>query len=180
MIGEERKREKKQRIFTQNIIDICVFEKKIVSLPRFINRFTMKKNIALFSILTMVAIIMASCFTPSPSEVEFKEADLLGLWQENGTETYIRFTNEQDDKGEYKYGREWDESEDIFESDLKPYGNGWFKYKLVKSDLTEIHLMDNGGADIPKVYQVLKLTAGELQYKDDFGTTHTFDKVLEQ
>jgi hypothetical protein len=141
----------------------------------------MTRKLIFSTVLAMVAIAMTSCFGPNPPEViAFKEADLLGLWQEQNTQAYVRFTSEQDDKGEYKYGREWDESEDIFESDLKPYGNGWFKYKLVQSDLTEIHLMDNGGANIPKVYQVLKLTAGELQYKDDFGTTHTFDKVLEQ
>lgn len=123
---------------------------------------------------------MTSCFGPNPPEViKFKEADLLGLWQETGTEAYVRFTSEQDEAGEYKYGREWDESEDIFESDLLPYGNGWFKYKLVKSDLTEIHLMDNGGAEVPKVYIVTKLTAGDLEYKDNFGTTHIFEKVLE-
>ena len=123
---------------------------------------------------------MTSCFGPNPPEViKFKEADLLGLWQEKGTEAYVRFTSEKDDTGEYKYGREWDESEDIFESDLLPYGNGWFKYKLVQSDLTEIHLMDNGGAEVPKVYVVTKLTAGDLEYKDNFGTTHIFEKVLE-
>ena len=141
----------------------------------------MKQRIVL-SVLAVVAIAMTACFGPGPNpeEVEFKQADLLGLWQEQNTEVFVRFTNEADESGEYHYGREWDESEDVFENDLKPYGNGWFKYKLVQTDLTEIHLMDNGGANIPKVYQVLKLTAGELQYKDDFGTTHTFDKVLEQ
>ena len=126
-------------------------------------------------------IAMTSCFGPNPPEViKFKEADLLGLWQETGTEAYVRFTSEKDDTGEYKYGREWNESEDIFESDLLPYGNGWFKYKLVQSDLTEIHLMDNGGAEVPKVYVVTKLTDTELQYKDNFGTTHSFDKVVEK
>lgn len=145
------------------------------------NTYLMTRKLIFSTVLAVIAIAMTSCFGPNPPEViKFKEADLLGLWQEQNTQAYVRFTNEQDDKGEYKYGREWDESEDIFESDLKPYGNGWFKYKLVQSDLTEIHLMDNSGAEIPKVYQVLKLTAGELQYKDDFGTTHTFDKVLEQ
>ena len=139
----------------------------------------MKQRSLVVVFLVVIAVAMTSCFGPS-NEPDFVEADLLGLWQEQNTQAYVRFTSEQDDKGEYKYGREWDESEDILESDLKPYGNGWFKYKLIQSDLTEIHLMDNGGANIPKVYQVLKLTAGELQYKDDFGTTHTFDKVLEQ
>ena len=138
----------------------------------------MKTNIKQFGILTIIVIAMTSCFNTS-EEPTFVEADLLGLWQEKGTEAYVRFTNEKDDTGEYKYGREWDESEDIFESDLLPYGNGWFKYKLVKSDLTEIHLMDNGGAELPKVYVVTKLTAGNLEYKDNFGTTHVFEKVLE-
>ena len=139
----------------------------------------MKTRTILFSTLACIMIAMTSCFG-SNEEPTFVEANLLGLWQETGTEAYVRFTNEQDDKGEYKYGREWDESEDIFESDLKPYGNGWFKYKLVQSDLTEIHLMDNGGAEVPKIYVVTKLTDTELQYKDNFGTTHSFDKVVEK
>ena len=138
----------------------------------------MKTIIKHLSILAVIIIAMTSCFNTS-EEPTFVEADLLGLWQEKGTEVYVRFTNEKDNTGEYKYGHEWDESEDVFESDLLPYGNGWFKYKLVKSDLTEIHLMDNGGAELPKVYVVTKLTAGNLEYKDNFGTTHVFEKVLE-
>ena len=138
----------------------------------------MKTRSILFSTLACIMIAMTSCFGSS-EEPTFVENDLLGLWRETGTEAYVRFTSEKDDTGEYKYGREWDESEDIFESDLLPYGNGWFKYKLVQSDLTEIHLMDNGGAEVPKVYVVTKLTAGDLEYKDNFGTTHIFEKVLE-
>lgn len=138
----------------------------------------MKTRTILFSTLACIMIAMTSCFGSS-EEPTFVENDLLGLWQEKGTEAYVRFTSEQDEAGEYKYGREWDESEDIFESDLQPYGNGWFKYKLVQSDLTEIHLMDNGGAEVPKIYVVTKLTAGDLEYKDNFGTTHIFEKVLE-
>lgn len=139
----------------------------------------MKQRSLVVGFLVVVAIAMTSCFGPS-NEPDFVEADLLGLWQETGTEAYVRFTADQDETGEYKYGREWNESEDIFESDLQPYGNGWFKYKLVKSDLTEIHLMDNGGAEVPKIYVVTKLTDTALQYKDDFGTTHSFDKVVEK
>lgn len=137
----------------------------------------MKKNSLVLGILVLVAVVMTSCFGPS-NEPSFVEADLLGLWQEEGTEAYVRFTSEADETGEYKYGREWDEGDDVSEGDLTPYGNGWFKYKLVKSDLTEIHLMDNGGADIPKVYQVVKLTAGELEYRDEFKKTYYFQKVV--
>ena len=84
----------------------------------------MKQKISLFIVLAMVATIMTSCFN-SESEVVFDEADLLGLWQEEGTEAFVRFTAEQDDNNEYKYGCEWDEAEDVLESDLIPYGNGW-------------------------------------------------------
>ena len=138
----------------------------------------MKRRITILGILAVIALAMTSCFNHDNTPT-FAERDLLGLWQEDGTEAFMRFTSEKDDTGEYKYGREWDESEDIFESDLLPYGNGWFKYKLVQSDLTEIHLMDNGGAEVPKVYVVTKLTAGDLEYKDNVGTTHVFEKVLE-
>lgn len=137
----------------------------------------MKNNSLVIGILAVIAVVMTSCFGPT-NEPSFVEADLLGLWQEEGAEAYVRFTSEQDETGEYKYGREWDESEDVYEEDLQQYGNGWFKYKLVKSDLTEIHLMDNGGADIPKVYVVVKLTAAELEYRDEYKITHRFVKVV--
>ncbi len=136
----------------------------------------MKKSTILFGVVAIVAMMMVSCQMDKPS---FQEADLLGLWKDASQEAFVRFTTEADPTGEYKYGREWNESEDVYEKDLVPYGNGWFKYKLVKSKLTEIHLMDNGGAEIPKVYIVLQLTEDVLKYKDDRGVITTFDKVVE-
>ena len=136
----------------------------------------MQKRTILFGVLAIVAMVMISCQSDKPT---FQEADLLGLWQENGQEAFVRFTAEKDSTGEYKYGCEWNEGEGIFEEYLTKYGNGWFKYKLVKSDLTEIHLMDNDGAEIFKVYTVLYLTEDVLEYKDDHGITTTFTKVVE-
>ena len=143
----------------------------------------MKKRIVFLSVLTVIALTMTSCW--NVPEVVFDEANLLGLWSKGdatGLDSvpveFVRFTAEQDETGEYKYGRQWNESEDIYEEDLKPYGNGWFKYKLVKSDLTEIHLMDNGGADIPKVYVVVKLNEYELQYEDG-GKRYYYHKCRE-
>ena len=120
--------------------------------------------------------VVASCSLGT--EPTFQENDLLGLWQEDGKEAFVRFTAEKDSTGVYKYGCEWNEGEGVFESDLTMYGNGWFKWKLVKADLTEIHLMENGGADIPKVYNVIKTTDTALQYKDDFKNVHSFQKVV--
>lgn len=119
--------------------------------------------------------MVASCsLGPEPT---FQENDLLGLWQEDGKEAFVRFTADKDSTGVYKYGCEWNEGEGVSESDLTKYGNGWFKWKLVKADLTEIHLMENGGADIPKVYTVRKLTDTELLYEDDFKNVHSFQKM---
>ena len=134
----------------------------------------MKKSILRIALVAMVGAVVASC----GMEPTFQENDLLGLWQEDGKEAFVRFTSEKDSTGVYKYGCEWDEGDGVFESDLTKYGNGWFKWQLVKADLTEIHLMENGGAELPKVYTVTKLTDTELKYEDDFKVTHSFRKVV--
>ena len=136
----------------------------------------MKKSILRIALVAMVGAVVASCSLGT--EPTFQENDLLGLWQEDGKGAFVRFTADKDSTGVHKYGCEWNEGEGVFESDLTTYGNGWFKWKLVKADLTEIHLMENGGADIPKVYTVRKLTDTELLYEDDFKNVHSFQKMV--
>ena len=142
----------------------------------------MKTKSILYSVLAVLAVTLTSCWDISAPEQVFNEADLLGVWcpasdLDTVPVVFVRFTNETDSTSGYKYGREWDESEDIYEEDLTPYGNGWFKYKLdTPNKLTEIHLMDNGGAELPKIYDVLKLTEYELQYKDQYGKIHYWSK----
>ena len=135
----------------------------------------MRKSILRIALVAMVGAVVASCSLGT--EPTFQESDLLGLWQEDGKGAFVRFTADKDSTGVYKYGCEWNEGEGVSESDLTKYGNGWFKWKLVKADLTEIHLMENGGADIPKVYTVRKLTDTELLYEDDFKNVHSFQKM---
>lgn len=142
----------------------------------------MKTKSILYSVLAVLAVTLTSCWDISAPEQVFNEADLLGVWcpasdLDTVPVVFVRFTSEIDSTSGYKYGREWDESEDIYEEDLTPYGNGWFKYKLdTPNKLTEIHLMDNGGAELPKIYDVLKLTEYELQYKDQYGKIHYWSK----
>ena len=134
-----------------------------------------------FLLIAVLGIAMASCSMIGNNDPEYRVADLQGLWQENNTEHYVRFTTEQSDEAGDLYGREWDEAEDIFEADLQKYGNGWFKYLLEKTgNLTEIHLMDNGGAEIPKTYVVTKLTDTDLEYyeKEHKAITFKFQKVV--
>lgn len=144
------------------------------------------------ALVAIVACVLSSCNMLNGNQPEYKLGDLLGLWQETNVtdkEHYVRFTDENSDENPYLLGREWDEEEDIFESDLLEQrardsypGNGWFKYWLEKSgELTEIHLMDNGGAEIPKIYVVTKLTDTALEYyeKDHKTSKFAFERVVE-
>ncbi len=133
------------------------------------------RNVKSLFFVALVALVagLSSC----KKEVSYSESDIIGTWQETGTEAFMCFTTEQDKTAEYKYGYEWDEAQDIFPADLVKYGNGWFKWKIVKADLTQIHLMDNGGAEIPKVYNILKLNETNLEIEDEFKSKHTYNKV---
>lgn len=126
---------------------------------------------------------LSSCQQNVPS---YRLSDLQGLWQEINTEHFVRFTTEKSEEEilpPFFYGREWDEGDDVYEEDLKPYGNGWFKYQFQSTgDLKEIHLMDNGGAEIPKIYVVSKLTGTELEYydKERKQLTFSFERITER
>ena len=136
-----------------------------------------------FVLLALLAVAFIGCNMISPEKPEYRLSDLQGLWQEKNTEHFVRFTTEQSDQTNYLYGREWDEGEDVYEEDLQPYGNGWFKYWFETSgNLTEIHLMDNGGAEIPKVYVVSKLTDTDLEYyeKDRKNIKFYFSKIVQK
>ena len=145
--------------------------------------FSMKKSVFSLMLGALVAFAFSSCsmFGGKDKEPSFQLSDLQGLWEENNTQHYVRFTTERSDEAEYFYGREWDEAEDVYEEDLLPHGNGWFKYKFeTNGSLTEIHLMDNGGAEIPKVYVVTKLTDTALEYyeKERKSSKFYFSKVV--
>ena len=145
------------------------------------------KHINKILLLAWLGIALAGCNLFN-KPTEFQLSDLQGLWQENKTMHYVRFTTENSEETGYLYGREWDEAEDIYEKDLLDFlaeygihGNGWFKYKFEKNgNLTEIHLMDNGGAEIPKIYVVTLLTDTDLSYyeKDHKSIKFSFSKVV--
>lgn len=147
------------------------------------------KKLYYLALVAIVGLAMSSCSMLSPKQ-EFQLSDLQGLWQENNTEHYVRFTTERSDEANYLYGREWDEAEEVTEQDLIDArqesghpGNGWFKYLFeTTGNLTEIHLMDNGGAEIPKVYVVTVLTDTQLSYyeKDNKTKKSSFSKVVEK
>ena len=146
--------------------------------------FSIQKSVISLALVALVGIAFSSCsmIGGRDKEPSYQLSSLQALWQENNTLHYVRFTTQQSDETNYLYGREWDEAEEVYEEDLLPKGNGWFKYKFESNgSLTEIHLMDNGGAEIPKVYVVTKLTSTDLEYyeKDRASNKFYFSKVVE-
>ena len=140
------------------------------------------KKLYYLALAAVVGIALSSCSMLNGDKTpSFNLSDLQGLWEENNTQHYVRFTTEQSDEAGYLYGREWNLADDVKEEDLTPYGNGWFKYKFeTKGDLHEIHLMENGGAEIPKEYIVSKLTSTELTYyeKEYPSKKYYFSKMV--
>ena len=142
----------------------------------------MRKSIQIL-FLAFVAVALASCDMFNRNTPEYQLSDLQGLWLENDDVTfghYVRFTTEQSDETGYFWGCEWTESEDVYENDLVFHGNGWFKYSFKSAELIEIHKMDQGWADIPKVYTVTTLTDTDLKYyeKDHKSIKFSFSKVV--
>ena len=133
------------------------------------------KKIYYLALIVLVGLVFSSCQKETP---EFRTSDIQGLWIEDGTQHHVRFTDEQSDEAGYFYGREWDLAEDVHEEDLVPYGNGWFKYSINKNELLEIHKMDYGWADIPKVYIISALNDTKLSYyeKDHTSIKFSFTK----
>ena len=121
-------------------------------------------KLLLISILAVSAIIfsMSSC-SPNP-DVEFDRDLLIGKWQETNTLNFEVY-------GKDGSGYTWDEADDVTEAEAQP-----FTWGLNGNVLTQVHTMEMGG-NVPKVYTVIKLTATELIYEDNYGTTHTFGKI---
>ena len=152
------------------------------------------KNIK-FLLIAVLGVALASCNMMN-NKPSYQLSDLQGLWLENGDSIvghHVRFTTEQSDEAGYLYGREWNDNEWFDEGTYEEFlieqrekqgfpGNGWFKYLFeTTGSLTEIHFMDNGGADIPKIYVVSKLTDTDLEYyeKDHSSSKFKFIKIVE-
>lgn len=103
---------------------------------------------------------------------------MLGKWQHMTDTTWYRVYTTEPTEDDFCWGREWNEAEDVFEDDLLPYGNGWFKWKKTDNEVIEWHCTDNNSAAIPFQYKVLNLDETELLYKENRdGQKQHFRKI---
>ena len=91
---------------------------------------------------------------------------MLGKWQHASDTTWYRIFTTEPAGDDFYWGREWNEAEDIYEEDLTPYGNGWFKWKKTNKDVIEWHVADNNAASIPFEYKMLDLNAEAMYFKE--------------
>ena len=69
------------------------------------------------------------------------DSAIVGKWHSTDKPGWYKvYLDDYDDDG-YYWGKEWDESEDVYETDLTYHGNGWFRWRRDGKQLTEIHLM---------------------------------------
>ncbi len=123
---------------------------------------------SVFSILIVVAAILIGCNPKEP--IEYSLSDMQGLWKEDGTEHFMRFTTESADslKTGYLWGYEWDEGDgteerDLFEPDMK-YGNSWFIYSLEGEKWYQTNTMSIGSGLIPETYVITTLNKSTFEY----------------
>ncbi len=159
-----------------------------------------KSSVAVFIFISVVAMVFAGCsfFGGGGEDEGYSESDLVGRWQApsestiapDGNYQYCVFLSQKDTETQKRYGymwdmgdhTDWDYSEGDYEQFLlteELHGNGWFVWKINGKEIEFYHFMSEGWSTIPKVYTIVTLTSSKFVYKDDFGKSHTFTKVLE-
>lgn len=139
-----------------------------------------RKSLSCLKWLFIAVVSVGLCNCGKDKQTGFQMADLHGLWLEEGTQHYMRFLEEKADTSNFEWGKQWDEADKVTEDRLEYHKNGWFMYELDGSRFTLIHMMRNGGVEIPKVYTVKTLNASRLEFveEDDRNNVkYKFDKV---
>lgn len=103
------------------------------------------------------------------AEYEIPHADslIVGKWQDAARPyQYKVYYDDYDEDAHLFWGKEWDESEDVFEKDLNYHGNGWFRWEKRGKILHEYATMDARDVFIHHAYRILFSSSDSLSYCD--------------
>lgn len=90
---------------------------------------------------------------------------LIGKWQNSDNPQWYKvYYDDYDEEEGLFWGKEWDESEDVFEEDMNYHGNGWFRWEKKGNSIREFATMDACDVPIAKLYTVLFSSADSLAY----------------
>lgn len=147
------------------------------------------KRILLIAVAAFMVLGFNSC-TGGGAEQVGSEAKLFGRWQNNQNATnyrvyYSTMVTDEEYKQEtgqsktdvFYWGKEWTESEGVFESDLIEHGNGWFMWRKITTDLLELYTMDNHGGVIDRTYTLTVLNDSVLNFKSESGKIFNYHKI---
>lgn len=100
-----------------------------------------------------------------------QEIAMYGKWKEDNEDmTFMVFSLDDAEDGFY-WGKEWCESDGVFESDLKEHGNGWFRWKIKKNKLLLLH-SSNFGFVMPNEYTIMQLEDTTLGMQSQFSRSN--------
>ena len=92
---------------------------------------------------------------------------MLGKWQSKDNPRWFKVYYDDYDEDEKLYwGKEWDESEDVFEDDLQYHGNGWFRWEKRGKILHEYATMDVRDVPIYRGYKMRYSSKDSLAYAE--------------
>lgn len=138
--------------------------------------------------LSQKELIITNDFaTDSPKYFEegthIVDKKIVGKWQNTDNPQWFKVYYEDYDKETKTFwGKEWDENEDVYETDLNYHGNGWFRWVRKNNLLHEYATMDNRDIPLYRKYQLSKSSQDKLIYFDpDFNNTvYRFQKISNQ
>ena len=134
----------------------------------------MKKFLKLALLAIVAAVACTSC-NKEGKEIGTRD-QLLGRWQ-SGQE-YIVFYDDNAGDG-YAWGKEWNEAEDTYESDLVYHGNGWFKWKK-GNDYVRVALMIDISQANPAVDWKLSSLSDDKMELQQTTRMKTYKKIAAQ
>lgn len=105
---------------------------------------------------------------------------IVGKWQnKDNLHWYKVYYDDFDEEQKLFWGKEWDESEDVFEEDMNYHGNGWFRWVKRGKILYECATMDACDVPIHRIYAIKKNNANSLVYfEPDYKKVMRHKKVL--
>lgn len=107
---------------------------------------------------------------------------IVGKWSNADNPQWFKvYYDDFDDDMELYWGKEWNEADDVLETDLRYHGNGWFRWDKRGNTLREFATMDARDVPIAKIYTTQKNTPDSLVYVSTHhkGDIYRFAKVRE-
>ena len=101
------------------------------------------------------------------ADVPHADPKLVGKWHSTEKPGWYKvYYDDYDEEAQMFWGKEWDESEDVQEEDLKYHGNGWFRWEKNKKELREYATMDIVDVPIHNCYKILLSNSDTLVYRE--------------